>query len=93
MINSMLQFHILKLVDKGYKTGYDICKKLRLQHPKVVMSLIYINLNKLEGDGYLSHKTVHSRIDRKEYALTSRGKDLLAELNSQLKKMMRLMME
>lgn len=92
-MNSMLNFSILKSISKRINTGYSISKKLREKHPKITTSLVYLNLNKLEQQGYLSYRVVHARIDRKEYTLTKKGRSLLKHLNENIRKVVELTVE
>ncbi len=92
-MNSMLNFSILKSINKKINTGYAISKKLKEKHQKITTSLVYLNLNKLEQQGYISHRVVRARIDRKEYSLTKKGRSLLKHLDNNIRKIMELAAE
>ena len=92
-MNSIMDFHILKQISQKQNTGYIISKRLKEKHSKITVSLIYLKLNNLEKHGYISHKLVRGKIDKKEYTLTKKGQIMLKHLESNIKKMMEAILQ
>ncbi|UCC32932.1 MAG: PadR family transcriptional regulator [Candidatus Bathyarchaeota archaeon] len=76
---SLLDIHILRLIQKEPMWGYEIIKQTeQLLGVKLTHGAVYPLLNSLETRGYLrSRKEVKGRRARKTYEVTSRGIQLI----------------
>jgi DNA-binding PadR family transcriptional regulator len=79
MIRSLMQVHILRLIQAQPKWGYRIKKEVETKFGlKLRHGALYPLLNTLEKDGFVtSQEEQQGRRTRKVYAITEKGNEYL----------------